>query len=99
MSRDRRSLLRTHRRYSCGRSSVEGKRSFEAADIQRVGEQGAPGPAMQLKARRLERERVDAIRAQVERGLVSGARAARDDRAAETDLSGAMHMAAKNTLD
>ena len=48
------------------------KRTFEAADGERMSEEGTPRPAMQLKACGLERERVHSVGAQIERHLVRG---------------------------
>jgi hypothetical protein len=54
---------------------------------------------MQLEPGRLERERVHAIGAQVQRRLVRGARTRRCDRSAETDLCRAVNVPAHHALD
>src|ERR1700749_3560839 len=74
-------------------------RAGKTPDRERVGEERAAVPAMELEAGRLEREALLDALPEIERNLMRRAGAGRQDGSAETLLDRAVDMAAEDPLD
>jgi len=78
----------------------EGIRAIETADGSEMRDHPGLGrPGMHLIGRRLQRERADRVRPQVEHHLMSGAGSGRGERTVPASLNRPMQMAAENAFD